>query len=121
MKDQSESVAIYCADPYGAAMWSWFKYGHFDFDDGDSVAEGIGQGRVTENVESARVDDAFRVSPPSTITSAGCGRSRASTSAEPARASEASAASAAELEEPDPDARIRPDEAGRRMAIKPKG
>jgi cysteine synthase A len=62
LKDQSESVATYCADPYGAAMWSWFKYGHFDFDDGDSVAEGIGQGRVTENVESARVDDAFRVS-----------------------------------------------------------
>ena len=43
-------------------MWSWFKYGHFDFDDGDSIAEGIGQGRVTENVASARVDDAFRVS-----------------------------------------------------------
>ena len=42
-------------------MWSWFKYGHFDFDDGDSIAEGIGQGRVTENVDCARVDDAFRV------------------------------------------------------------
>ncbi len=61
LKDQSESVSTYCADPYGAAMWSWFKYGHFDFDDGDSIAEGIGQGRVTENVDCARVDDAFQV------------------------------------------------------------
>ena len=50
------------ADPYGAAMWSWFKHGHTDFDDGDSVAEGIGQGRVTKNVEGSLVDDAYRVS-----------------------------------------------------------
>jgi cysteine synthase len=62
LKDQSESVSTYCVDPYGAAMWSWFKYGHLDFDNGDSIAEGIGQGRVTENVDSAQIDDAFRVS-----------------------------------------------------------
>ena len=49
------------ADPCGAAMWSWFKHGHTDIDDGDSVAEGIGQGRVTKNVEGSLVDDAYRV------------------------------------------------------------
>ena len=48
-------------------MWSWFKHGHTDFADGDSVAEGIGQGRVTKNVEGALVDDAYRVSDQSSI------------------------------------------------------
>ena len=42
-------------------MWSWFKYGHLDFDDGDSIAEGIGQGRVTDNVARAQIDEAYRV------------------------------------------------------------
>ena len=41
-------------------MWSWFKHGHLDFDDGDSIAEGIGQGRITENVARAKIDSAFR-------------------------------------------------------------
>jgi cysteine synthase A len=45
-------------------MWSWFKHGHTDFDDGDSHAEGIGQGRVTKNVASALVDDAYRIPDP---------------------------------------------------------
>lgn len=42
-------------------MWSWFKYGHLNFDDGNSIAEGIGQGRATENVARAKIDTAYRV------------------------------------------------------------
>ena len=61
LKERSPAVRIVCADPYGAAMWSWFKHGHTDIDDGDSVAEGIGQGRVTKNVAAALVDDAYRI------------------------------------------------------------
>jgi len=61
LKSQSDQVRTVCVDPYGAAMWSWFKYGHLDFDDGDSIAEGIGQGRVTENVAMAKIDNAYRV------------------------------------------------------------
>ncbi len=61
LKEQSEQVAVVCADPYGAAMWSWFTHGHTDIDDGDSIAEGIGQGRVTQNVEGIRVDKAYRI------------------------------------------------------------
>ena len=61
LKERNPNVCIVCADPLGAAMWSWFKFGHTDFDDGDSIAEGIGQGRVTRNVEGTRVDEAFRV------------------------------------------------------------
>jgi cysteine synthase A len=61
LKERSAGVRIVCADPYGAAMWSWFKNGNTDTDDGDSVAEGIGQGRVTKNVAASLVDDAYRI------------------------------------------------------------
>ena len=60
LKSQSQNVQTACVDPFGASMWSWFKYGHHDFDDGDSIAEGIGQTRVTENVARAKIDTAFR-------------------------------------------------------------
>jgi cysteine synthase A len=61
LKERNQDVRIVLADPYGAAMWSWFKHGNTDIDDGDSVAEGIGQGRVTKNVEGALIDDAYRI------------------------------------------------------------
>jgi cysteine synthase len=64
LKERSPAIRTVCADPHGAAMWSWFKHGHTDIDDGDSVAEGIGQGRVTKNVASGQVDDAYRISDP---------------------------------------------------------
>jgi cysteine synthase A len=61
LKERNPAVHIACADPMGAAMWSWFTHGHTDIDDGDSMAEGIGQGRVTANVEGCRVDEAHRI------------------------------------------------------------
>lgn len=61
LKERNPAIRTVCADPLGAAMWSWFKYGHTDFDDGDSFAEGIGQGRVTKNVAAAIADDAYRI------------------------------------------------------------
>ncbi|AHF93231.1 cysteine synthase [Opitutaceae bacterium TAV5] len=64
LKERSSSVRAVCADPYGAAMWSWFTNGNTDTDDGDSVAEGIGQGRVTKNVAASLVDDAYRIGDP---------------------------------------------------------
>ncbi len=60
-QEHAPSVRIICADPMGAAMWSWFKHGHLDFADGESVAEGVGQRRVTVNVARARVDEAYRI------------------------------------------------------------
>ncbi|MFD0894655.1 cysteine synthase A [Luteolibacter ambystomatis] len=61
LKERNPAITTICADPYGAAMWSWFTNGHTDEDDGDSVAEGIGQSRVTANVADIPVDKAFRV------------------------------------------------------------
>jgi cysteine synthase A len=61
LKEQNPKIHIVCADPYGAAMWSWVKYGHTDIHDGDSFAEGIGQSRVTANLEGVQIDDAYRI------------------------------------------------------------
>jgi len=58
---QNPKIQIVCADPYGAAMWSWFTNGNLETNDGDSIAEGIGQGRVTKNVEGIKVDRAYRI------------------------------------------------------------
>lgn len=61
LKTENPEVHAVCADPYGAAMWSWFTHGHTDIDDGDSFAEGIGQGRVTRNVAGIAMDKAYRI------------------------------------------------------------
>jgi len=61
LKGKNAQLAAVCADPYGAAMWSWFTQGHLDDDDGDSFAEGIGQGRVTRNIEGISIYKAYRI------------------------------------------------------------
>jgi len=61
LKEQNPKIQIVCADPYGAAMWSWFTNGNLETNDGDSIAEGIGQGRVTKNIEGIKVDRAYRI------------------------------------------------------------
>jgi cysteine synthase A len=61
LKSKNPRIAAVCADPLGAAMWSWFKNHNLDTNDGDSFAEGIGQGRVTKNLEGLEVDEAYRV------------------------------------------------------------
>lgn len=61
LKSKKPDVTTVCADPYGAAMWGWFTQKTLDLDDGDSFAEGIGQGRVTTNIADLEVDAAYRV------------------------------------------------------------
>jgi cysteine synthase len=61
LKEQNPKIQVVCADPYGAAMWSWVKYGHTDIHDGESFAEGIGQSRVTANLQGVQIDDAYRI------------------------------------------------------------
>src|SRR6266404_1819371 len=68
LKEQNPNVAAVCADPYGAAMWSWFTKGNTDTNDGDSIAEGIGQGRVTKNIEGIAVDKAYRIDDQTALT-----------------------------------------------------
>ena len=61
LKERNPNITVGCADPYGAAMWSWFTNGNTDTNDGDSFAEGIGQGRVTKNIEGIAVDREWRI------------------------------------------------------------
>src|SRR6266404_3671266 len=68
LKKQKPDVAAVCADPYGAAMWSWFTNGNTDTNDGDSFAEGIGQSRVTKNIEGTTVDQAYRIDDQTALT-----------------------------------------------------
>ena len=60
LKDYSDRITIGCADPMGAAMYSWFTHGELK-SSGSSITEGIGQGRVTRNIEGAPVDVAFQI------------------------------------------------------------
>lgn len=60
LKEQNKSVRIAAADPMGAAMYHYFKHGELK-SEGSSITEGIGQGRVTGNVEGAPVDDAYQI------------------------------------------------------------
>ena len=61
LKEKSAAVTIGCADPMGAAMYEWFTHGVLKAS-GSSIAEGIGQGRITKNIEGAPVDVAFQIS-----------------------------------------------------------
>ena len=60
LKQKSPKVVTAVADPPGAAMYSYFKTGELESED-SSITEGIGQGRVTKNIEGAPVDDAFQI------------------------------------------------------------
>jgi cysteine synthase A len=61
LKQKKAKVVTACADPPGAAMYSWFNRRKLE-SEGESITEGIGQGRVTKNLEDAPVDQAYRIS-----------------------------------------------------------
>jgi cysteine synthase A len=60
LKERNKNVKIACADPEGAAMFSYFTTGELK-SEGTSITEGIGQGRVTKNVDGTPVDFAYRI------------------------------------------------------------
>jgi cysteine synthase A len=60
LKERKSSTRIVLADPMGAAMYSWIKTGELK-SEGGSISEGIGQGRVTRNIDGAPIDDAVRI------------------------------------------------------------
>ena len=62
LKERGRSVVTACADPHGFAMYELFKHGKAKLTPGDSITEGIGLGRVTPVIETAKVDDAFLIS-----------------------------------------------------------
>jgi len=61
LKAKDEKICIALTDPYGAALYNYYACGELRAE-GNSVAEGIGQGRITANLEGAPIDTQFRVS-----------------------------------------------------------
>ncbi|WP_375428325.1 cysteine synthase A [uncultured Sphingomonas sp.] len=61
LKAKDDRVTIALTDPDGAALYDYYAHGELK-SEGSSVAEGIGQGRITGNLEGAPVDTQFRVS-----------------------------------------------------------
>jgi cysteine synthase len=68
LKEKNKNVAIACADPHGAAMYELFKHGTAKTSPGGSITEGIGLGRVTPIIETAKVDDAFLIPDEEAVT-----------------------------------------------------
>lgn len=61
LKAKNENITIALTDPYGAALYNFYAYGELKAE-GTSVAEGIGQGRITANLDGAPIDTQFRIS-----------------------------------------------------------
>lgn len=60
LKERNPKIVIALADPMGASLYHYYKYGELKAE-GDSITEGIGQGRITKNLEGAPVDEAIQI------------------------------------------------------------
>jgi cysteine synthase A len=60
LKERNSEIAIGLADPMGAALFSYYTRGELKAE-GSSITEGIGQGRITKNLEGFRPDVAFQI------------------------------------------------------------
>jgi cysteine synthase A len=60
LKERDPNIKIALADPLGAALYSFYTTGELK-SSGSSITEGIGQGRVTANLEGAPVDFAYQI------------------------------------------------------------
>ena len=61
LKERNKNVVIGLADPMGAALFNYYRHGELKAE-GSSISEGIGQGRVTANLEGAEIDEPFQIS-----------------------------------------------------------
>lgn len=61
LKERNPDIRIVLADPMGAALYNFYKHGELKAE-GTSITEGIGQGRITKNLEDVVIDDACQIS-----------------------------------------------------------
>jgi cysteine synthase len=61
LKERNPAIKIALADPMGAALYEYYAHGVLK-SEGSSITEGIGQSRVTANLEGAPIDTAFQIS-----------------------------------------------------------
>ncbi|MCR9240943.1 MAG: cysteine synthase A [Rhodobiaceae bacterium] len=60
LKEKNKDIQIGLADPMGAALFNFYKNGELKAE-GSSITEGIGQGRITANLEDAPIDHPFQI------------------------------------------------------------
>ena len=60
LRARNSKIQIGLADPNGAALFNYYKHGELKAE-GSSITEGIGQGRVTANLEGFKPDEAFQI------------------------------------------------------------
>jgi len=60
LKERNKDIRIALSDPMGSALYSWVKTGELK-STGNSVTEGIAQGRVTKNLEGVPIDTAYQI------------------------------------------------------------
>ena len=61
LKEYKSDIYIGLSDPLGSALYNYYENGELK-SEGNSISEGIGQGRITENLSLAKIDQAFQVS-----------------------------------------------------------
>ncbi|MDC1383504.1 cysteine synthase A [Candidatus Puniceispirillum sp.] len=61
LKEQNNNIKIAIADPEGSALFNHYNHGEMK-SEGSSISEGIGQGRITNNLSKAPIDMAFCIS-----------------------------------------------------------
>jgi cysteine synthase A len=59
LKSKNPKVKAFLADPEGSVLYHWYENGKLERTEGSSITEGIGQGRVTENLKGAKIDGAL--------------------------------------------------------------
>ena len=60
LKEKKEDIKVFLSDPYGSALYNYYKKEELKAE-GNSITEGIGQGRITENLKYLVIDNAVRI------------------------------------------------------------
>jgi cysteine synthase A len=66
LRARKPGVKIGLADPMGAALYNFYAHGELKAE-GSSIAEGIGQGRITANLEGLEVDMPYQIGDPEAL------------------------------------------------------
>ena len=60
LKEKNKKIKIALSDPFGSGLYNFYQNGEMKAE-GNSITEGIGQGRVTKNLENCPIDLSFRI------------------------------------------------------------
>ena len=60
LKEKNKNIKIALSDPYGSGLYNYYQKGEMK-SEGNSITEGIGQGRITKNLENCPIDLSFRI------------------------------------------------------------